>query len=119
MDAGGFDGVTGDFKLSKVAEPAEENAGEVFEGVNGSERSEIGGEGCGEVDDGDVAIEKGEGGECRKGGECGGGKGEVVGAVGETEGKEVAEGSGDVADGGVVERGLGAGVMGGWNVERL
>lgn len=63
MDAGGFDIVAGDGEVGEVREAAEEDAGEVLEGVDGSERSEIGGEGGGEVDDGDVAVDEGEGGE--------------------------------------------------------
>lgn len=71
------------------------------------------------MDDGNVAIEKGEGSQCRKGGEGGGRKGQVGGAVSETEGDEVAEGGAGVANGGVVERRLGTGIMGCRNVERL
>lgn len=71
------------------------------------------------MDDGNVAVYKAEGGECRKGGKGCGGKGEVLGAVGKPEGEEVAEGSAVITDGGVVKRRLGAGVMGCRNVERL
>lgn len=51
--------------------------------------------------------------------ECGDGQCDVVGAVREAEGKEVAKGFGSVAAGGVVEGWLRAGVFGSRNIKGL
>lgn len=74
---------------------------------------EVGGEGGGEVDYWDVAVEENEGGESGNGGEDGGGEVEVGGAAGEAEGEEVAEWGGGVAGK------LCARIVSGWDVEEL
>lgn len=99
-------------------EAAEENAGEFFQAVDGGEGAEVGGEAGGEVDRGDGrAVKELESGECGEGIEGRDGELDIVGAVGEEEREEVAEGGGVVADDSGMKRS--AGVFGGGDVEGL
>lgn len=97
----------------------EPDAGESAEAVKAGEGTEGGDEIGGETDGGDGAVDELEILEGGERFESGDGERDVVGAVDEAEGEQVAEGSGGVAEGGIVEGGLSAWVFGGRDAEGL
>lgn len=117
----GIDLDIGDSEISEVLEAREPDASEPAEAVNAGEGVERGNEIGREADRGNGAVEELEGLEGGEGLESSEGQSDVVGAVGKAEGEDVAERLGGVAESGVggEEGGLGAGVFGGWDVERL
>ncbi|RAL50331.1 hypothetical protein DM860_008005 [Cuscuta australis] len=116
--AAGFDRNPRDVQFGETLEAAEPDSGELLEAVDGGEGAEIGGELGGEADGGDGAVDElqiRQGGEGLEGGE---GQCDIVGAIRELEGDQVAEGVGAVADGGGAVEGR-ARVLSGGDIQRL
>ncbi|PON41139.1 hypothetical protein PanWU01x14_292110 [Parasponia andersonii] len=111
----------GDGEIGEVLEAGEPDPCKPAEAADGGEGAERQGELGREGNGGNGAVLEAEGLEGGEGPEGGEGESDVVGAVEEAEGEEVAERLGGVAEGDVVaeESWLSAGIFGGGNVERL